>query len=323
MRMKSWLVLACAVALSACGSDDKPSAGSASSGKSTANAAQDMTAEQVAKEARGKVKCPAKVASRAPELAAAVDVVGVWPGMKYEEAENVVLCSHPLLITGPTSRTFSIQTYGQAVRQGFEAGFAKPQLNVQKSARDYRREWEQRSIAIGTNRSGGRMDPGAARWYVGTMGMPGQERVINVGRHERFEEGKNPTATSVRDALIKKYGEPTQVSANGLSTYFRWAYDARGRAIKETSPLFHRCNAPYSLDASFNFSADCGVTVGATILALRSNTDLVDELTVVSLDQANGYEAIEGTERGLAQLDALRRAKETEAASRNATAPTL
>jgi hypothetical protein len=209
------------------------------------------------------------------------------------------------------------------VRQGFEAGFAKPKINVQKSARDYRREWEQRSTAIGTNRSGSRMDPGTARWYVGTMGLPGEERVINVARKERFEEGKNPTVASVRAALVKKYGEPTEVGTDRRFASFTWAYDPRGRLIGETSPLFRRCRAPASFEASFNFSPDCGFAIGATILALPTNADLVDELTVVSLDQASGYEAIEGTERGLAQLDAQRRAKETEAASRNATAPTL
>jgi len=69
-----------------------------------------MTAEQVAKEARGKVKCPAKVASPKPKINAAVDVAGVWPGMTYDEAANVVLCTHELLIVGPTGRTFEIQT---------------------------------------------------------------------------------------------------------------------------------------------------------------------------------------------------------------------
>jgi hypothetical protein len=324
MKTTTWFMLVCALALTACGSDDKtPTKASAGRSSAAAKGAQDMTAEQVAKEARGKVKCPAKVASRAPKLDAAIDVVGVWPGMKHEEAENVVLCSHELLITGPTRRTFSLQTYGQTVRQGFEAGFAQPKVNVQKSSRDYRREWEQRSTAIASNRSASRMEPGSARWYVGTMGMPGEERVINVARQERYEEGKHPTAASVRAALIKKYGEPTDVGTDRLRTSFTWTYDARGRRIGETSPLYHRCRAPTSFEAAVNFSPDCGYSIGATLIVLPSNSDLVDELVVTSVDQAGGYEAIQSTELALAQLDAQRRAKETEAASRNAAAPTL
>jgi hypothetical protein len=105
--------------------------------------------------------------------------------------------------------------------------------------------------------------------------------------------------------------------------YLYWSYDVRGRRIVETSPLFRRCHAPTSLDAVFNFSPDCGFVLAAALHGAANNPDLLDELTVTSLDQAGGYEALEGTERGLAQLDAQRRAKETEAASRNATAPTL
>ncbi len=321
MQTKRWLVVACALALSACGSDENAAAQPGAAKQRAA--AEDMTAEQVAKEARGKMKCPAKVASRAPRVAGAVDVVGVWPGMTYEEAQSTVLCTHDLLVTGPTNRSFRIQTYGQTVRQGFEANFAQPKVNSQKSARDYRREWEQAASAIASNRRREAMPPGTATWYVATMGMPGEERVINVGRKERFEEGRQPTRESVRTALIKKYGEPTEAFEQPPRAHLFWSYDTRGRRITETSPLFRRCQAPTSIEAAFNFSPECGFTLAATIQALPSNSDLTDELTVTSLDQAGGYEAIERTERGLAALDAQRRAKETEAASRNATAPTL
>lgn len=119
MRITNPLVLIFAIALAACGSEEQPPASqtasaerpNGSSGKQRgADAAQEMTAEQVAKEARGKVKCPAKVASPKPKINAAVDVAGVWPGMTYDEAANVVLCTHELLIVGPTGRTFEIQT---------------------------------------------------------------------------------------------------------------------------------------------------------------------------------------------------------------------
>lgn len=326
MRLRNWAVLTLALALGACGSDDEAPAKQAAGGskpRSEAAAPQDMTAEQVAKEARGKVKCPAKVKSPAPKIGAVVDVVGVYPGMTYEEAANAVMCTHDLLIVGPTSRRFQIQTYGQTVRYGFEAGFAKPKVNVQRTARDYRREWQNAAIGVGSNRRQDGQQPGTASWYVATMGMPGEERVINIARRERFEEGRQPTVASVHAALVKKYGEPTEAADLGQQRVLYWSYDPRGRRIMETSPLFRRCHAPSSLNAAFNFSPDCGLAVTASILGLATNPDLVDELTVTSMDQAGGYEVIESTERGLAQLEAQRRAKETEAASRNSTAPTL
>ena len=330
MQTTNWLVLACAVVLAACGSEEKaPTKQTASTSKQSTtntgkqNAAQDMTAEQVAKEARGNVKCPAKIASPAPSIPAAVDVVGVRPGMTYEEAEIFILCTHDLLVTGPTIRNIQIQTYGHTLRHGLHAGFAQPKVNVQRTARDYRRELQNSAIAAGTNQRRAGMQPGTASWYVGTMGMPGEERVINVARKERFEDGRQPTMASVRAALVKKYGEPIQAADHGTHVYLYWSYDTRGRRIAEASPLFGRCHAPSSIESAFSFSPDCGFAVTAAITAVASNRDLADELSVMSLDQAGGYEALDSTERGLAQLDAQRRAKETEAASRNATAPTL
>lgn len=323
MRKIHCLAALCALVLAACGGSEEPkqqtSAGTRSSSQQAKNQPRDMTAEEVAKEARGKVKCPAKVTSRPPKIDAVVDVVGVFPGMTYEEAENVVLCSHELLITGPTSRRFEIQTYGQTVRQGFSAGFAQPKVNVQRSARDYRREWQAQSIGAGTNQRRQGTEPGTARWYVGTMGLPGQERVINAGRVERFEEGKLPTIDNVRAALVKKYGEPTREDGQ----WFFWSYDPRGRRIVETSPLYHTCRAPGGIDFAFTFNPNCGLAVTAAPKRPANNPNLVEELTVFVIDQAGGYEALVNTERGLAQLDEQRRAKETEAASRNATAPTL
>src|SRR5690606_21186574 len=213
----------------------------------------------------------AKVASPKPKINAAVDVAGVWPGMTYDEAANVVLCTHELLVVGPTGRTFEIQTYGQTVRHGFAAGFAKPKENKQVTARDYRRRWQDSSIAAGTNRRAQGLEPGTASWYVGTMGLPGEERVLNVARQERFEEGRQPTMESVRASLVKKYGEPTESGrdANG-HMYFYWSYDLQGRLITETSPLFHQCFAPTSLNGVFKFSPDCGFAVAASLNAVRS-----------------------------------------------------
>ena len=119
--------LAIAALLAGCGADTPPAA--ESSGNSAAQASRNAaaSAEDVAEEARGRVKCPAKV-SRSDRAAGAPvdDVVGVRPGMTYEEAANVVMCSHDLLVVTPArSRGFRLQTYGQEVRQGFDAAFAK------------------------------------------------------------------------------------------------------------------------------------------------------------------------------------------------------
>ena len=59
------------------------------------------------------------------------------------------------------------------------------------------------------------MPPGQSRFYVSTMGMPGQEQVISVAREEYYAEGKQPTLEGLTQALIAKYGQPSDVNDAG------------------------------------------------------------------------------------------------------------
>jgi hypothetical protein len=315
------LMLAAASLLSACGADKPETARtqSVSSGSNRVSA----TAEEVAEAARGRVKCPAKVSLAERDPTAPVDdIVGVRPGMSYEEAANVVMCTHDLMVVQPeTSRRFRIETYGHTVRQGFSARLAEPK--VQKTSREIMQEMQDRSIARSTNRVVRDMQPGQAKWYVGTMGLPGKERVINAAREEWFEEGRNPTMASIERALIEKYGPPTQIQRDTRKTRLTWAYDPFGRAVGETSPLFNRCRGMADPDGGSSFSPDCGLVVAATVSALSTNPDLAEVMQVGIVDQGGGYEALVSTERGLQNLDVQRKARETEAASKNAATPTL
>lgn len=328
MKISSWLITGIAFVITACGTKDAERASDArdrttkptASAKAASNVS--MTAEQVAEEARGRVKCPAKIKSPARAKDAPVDdVVGVRPGMTYDEAANTVMCTNELLVVSPTRRHFSIQTYGQTVRQGFEARFAEPK--VQKTSKEIMAEWQNSSIARASNRAVRDVKPGQAKWYVATMGIPGEERVISAAREEWFEEGAYPTVDSVQQALIAKYGTPTNADSGPQFRELRWAYDPRGRLITETSPLFHRCRGMANPDGATNFSPDCGVIVAAYIGAARTNPDLAEFIRVGALDGANGYEAITSTEQRLHAMEMQRRAEETKAASKNAAAPTL
>lgn len=318
------LALAIAAALLAgCGSADAPSPASAGdrTQATTRNAA--ASAEEVAEEARGRVKCPAKIAQPERARGAPVDdVVGVRPGMTYEEAANIVMCSHDLLVVTPArSRGFRIETYGQEVRQGFEAAFAKER--VQKSSQDYIREMQENAMARGSNKRIRDVLPGQAKWFVGTMGMPGEERVITAAREEWFETGREPTIDSVVQALTKKYGTPTQSDTSSGRARLRWAYDTRNRLVTETSPLYHQCHGAADPDAGANLSADCGIVIEAALYPLRDNPALAESMQVGVVDQAGGYERLAATEQGLQSAEMARRAEQVDSASRNASAPTL
>jgi hypothetical protein len=314
--------------LAGCGGNESPdtsaatAASGATSGKSTQS--QAASAEEVAREARGNVKCPAKV--KTPQRAAgapAIDVVGVVPGMTYDEAANVVMCTHDLLVvTEDKSRGFRIETYGAQIRKGFNASFAKER--VEKTSRQIMQEMQDRAMARANNRVVRDVLPGQAKWYVSTIGLPGEERVINAAREEWFEEGSHPPIAAVQQALIEKYGRPTEMHQqhNG-PVELRWAYDPRGRAITETSPLYMRCSGTADPDHGANVTPDCGIVVAARIHPLRTNPALSEYMQVGVVDQAGGYELLTVTEQSLQQSEMQRRAAQVEEAMKSTKRPTL
>lgn len=317
-------LVALIAALTACSKapPDRTSQQSAPS-KSPAKQASSASAEEVAKEARGNLRCPAKIKTPARASGAPVDdVVGVRPGMSYDEATNVVLCTNDLLVAQvDQSRRFNINTYGQTIRQGFGARFAEPR--VQRTSKQIMEDMQKDFMARSNNAVRQDMKPGQAKWYVSTMGVPGEERVIAAAREEWFEEGGNPTMDSVEQALVKKYGNPTRNQNTGQDRQLTWAYDPFGRLVTETSPLYNKCYGSADPNSGTNFSPDCGIVVAAHVRATRENPGLSQYLQVGVIDQAKGYEAITGTEQALQQLDAQRKAQELEAASKNSKAPEL
>jgi hypothetical protein len=275
------------------------------------------TAAEAATEARGKVECPAKVATPPRGRTAPVDdVLGVRPGMTYEEAAAVVLCTNERIVVQPaTARGVDLKTYGHKVRQGFNARFAEPK----KTSQQHMQEMRDRQLARSTNRVVQDLKPGQVKWFVGTMGVPGNERVISVAREEWFEEGQNPTMADVEQALRKKYGTPSKTQP-GLQT---WIYDPQGGRVTDASPLYTKCHGAHAPDAGTTFSPSCGIVVAAAIRPMRNNPDLAQYMQVGVVSQAGGYEAIVATEKALQQADARRRATEVENASKTTRAPKL
>ena len=322
------LIVAMPLLLAGCGKSDRPTATAGSGQAAATSSDMNASAEQVAKAARGDLRCPAKLTTAALGNNAPVeDVLGVRPGLTYEEAANLVMCSQDLLVIKPdNSRGFDIKTYGQSVRQGFTARFAEPK--VVKTGREIVKEMEAEATARGLNAVREDLKPGQVKWYVGTMGVPGQERVLSVAREERFAADQTPTVDTVRAALVKKYGEPTQPISVGsgyrsVVTTLMWAYDPLGRRIPETSPLYQRCDGTADPGSGIHLSPDCGVAVAANIIAVRDNHALVDRLQVGVVDQSGGYKMIAATEQGLRQGDQQRQAQEVQKAAKDAKAPSL
>lgn len=315
--MKNDAIIVTASALScllaACGGSNT-SGGAASREEATytdTDEFKEMTADQAAKKARKGLKCPPKINTPARGEGGPVDdVVGVRPGLSYDEAVAATLCDNPLLVVEEnTRRGFQIPSYGVKLRQGFDAAFAEPVVELS------RREFERQAISRMMNRDSTTvLEPGKVRFYVATMGLPGEEKVIRVSREQRFREGEMPTVEAVIGALQQKYGEATKRQNFDYRLDITWAYDARQRKITETSPLLNACNGVANPQDGFNLDQKCGVVVKAEIIPSRTNMGLVDTLMVGSVDQKFGYDLIETVEAALLKQDEERKRKELEKA---------
>ncbi|MDP2323664.1 MAG: hypothetical protein Q8N51_06500 [Gammaproteobacteria bacterium] len=311
--------------ITACGSKEPDSsAGGSASGERKPQFAPsgNASAEEVAEEARGDVDCPAEIDTPPRAANAPVDdVVGVRPGMTYDEAANVVMCSDDLMVvTGPITRGFDIRTYGQTLRQGFTARHAEPR--VEKSSKEIMQEMQDDMMARSGNAVRFDLKPGQSKWHVTTMGLPGEEKVLAAGREEWYAEGKNPTMAGVADALMKKYGAPTIDQNNPGQRFLRWIYDPFGRVATETSPLRNQC-AGTGGSGGVNLSPDCGIVVEAHLYPMTDNPALARSLDAGVVDQSTGYELLTSVEQSLEQMEQQKRAKAVEEASKNADAPTL
>src|SRR5215204_5191977 len=118
-----------ALAFAGCGSKDDNDAPIGAVDATKPAPSGEASAEQVAKQMRGGVKCPAKESNPRASGAAVDDVVGVRPGMTWNEAATFVMCDNPMIVvTENTGRNYDIQTYGQKLRQGFDGKWAEARV---------------------------------------------------------------------------------------------------------------------------------------------------------------------------------------------------
>ena len=282
-------ILCVGLVLAACGSKHAPGGGAAGGG-SAANPgrapAGNASAEEVAAQARADLRCPARVKSAARAAGAPVDdVLGVRPGMTYQEAADTVLCSNELLVLQTElGRGFNIKTFGQKLRPGFAARPAE--ARVQKSSRQIMQEMQDSALARGGNAVVHDLQPGQAKWYVGTVGLPDAEIVVNVAREEWFQAGHNPTLAGRRAGAAWQVRQAHPPAAQQRRHLHYLGVRPGGTSDYETSPLYNRCTGGSDPDGGVSLSPDCGEVVAAIVYPLPENTELARSMQVGVVDQA-------------------------------------
>ena len=127
-----------------------------------------------------------------------------------------------------------------------------------------------------------------------------------------WDMGEEPTMEAILSGLTGKYGEPTEVKNSGSRRMITWAFDPRGRLIKDTSysgPGCHRNVSARMLDGS-SFETQCGSTIEVYISGGLENDLLVSALHIASLNQADLVRARTAFEEEYAARDAARQAEE-------------
>lgn len=276
------------------------------------------TAAEVAKDSRGRLRCPPRLATAPRDKAAPVDdILGVRPGLSVEEARALVLCSHELLVaTFDSSNRYTLDLRGAQPVSAINAGFAEPYVPV--TAENYL----SRVTSDRYNRVE-RLAAGTSAWQVGFVGLPGEERVSDVSREEMFADGEQPTLDALEAALNEKYGSPIERRADNGALQMRWNYDLQGRSISEASPLYHACFTHAARGGPIRYSSDCGLSIAARVTPLTSNELLAASLTVTIVDQASAYARMMAMEQQLARSDSERKEREAREAARNTRKPVL
>lgn len=302
---------------------DTAAAGTPNTRKTPGNTAGLIaSADEVAKAARGDLHCPPPAAAARQPGAPVDDVVGVRPGMSYSEAAQRVMCSHPLMVVQPdTGRRFQIETFGQPVRQGMNGRLARER--VHKTGKQIMDEMSDQAMARGTNRLVRDVKPGESKWYVGTMGLPGEERVTHAMREEWFPEDRLPPLESVLQALVDKYGEPTRRAGGAGQVQLTWVHTPEGQRVPAGAPLASGCGMHPSPESGVQLNTHCGVVVAAHVHAPRDNPALAQYIQVGTVDQAAGYALLERAEQALQAAENQRRAQQVQEAAKNAKGPTL
>jgi hypothetical protein len=283
----------------------------------------ELSAEEVARARRGPVACPARQPARSAG-ASVDDVLGVRPGMALNDAITGVLCSHPLMIVhlDSTSNRFNLQTFGTPLVQSVIGTHAKAQQKpTARSSKQILADMQRSTMDRGNNRARRDLSPGESAWLIGTMGLPGQERVTDVAREEWYAEGEEPAMSVLEEALVTKYGPATLVQRNPGRHVMRWAFLANGTRLGEAEA--NRCSGNPYRAAAVSFLEDCGTVVEVVIDGRRDNPAIAQTLHIRSMQQANAYALIEKTSAALQSGEAARRREQVEQAKKRGTGPVL
>lgn len=309
-----------AVAVSACGggSDGRDEASAVTSG--AAGSAQPRAAGApsasgtTASAAATERKCPARPTTGAPAGRPVDDVVGIRPGMGWDDVNWIFACRDDVP-TVETGDTWNIkQAHGIPVRQLIRASDGQP-CSGQEIVRDM----------SSTTRS---CDDGGYKFQalknianeivVVFTGLPEQETARAIWRRTSFPEDVQPAIETLRSSLTDKYGAPQidEQDRQGRIT-LTWVHDLLGRPMSTAASAFNTCSRGLgaTFASSHSWSAGCGLTIRALISPVWGNDLLAREMSLGLMHQKDFYDAGQQFERDLLAAHEASKREQADAAA--------
>lgn len=309
--------------LAACGGGDDSSGESDGAAQESA-AASGQADEKADTAGNRKRKCPPKITTGArPEGAPVDDIVGIRPGMSFDDVSWTLECRGDVPVLETAAKWNIKQDYGYPIRQLIRATNGVP-CTSQEILADMRSMGDTKCDGGGYSFKS--LKDITQQFAVVFTGMPNDEVARAVWRRNAFATGENPTVESLSGSLAEKYGAPhnTETDRRGV-THFTWQYDLLGRPMSQATPAFRTCSN--SVNANFNaghgWSSACGLTVKASITPVQGNELLAGELNIGVMHQKDFYDAGEQFERDLMAANEQRKRDQAEEAAQQGAAPDL
>lgn len=257
---------------------------------------------------RARRDCPPRLSAAAERSGGAVDdIVGIRPGMPWDDVVAILECRGDLS-TFQTAETWSIrQNYGFPTRQLLRATDG-----VVCSEAELRRA-QQAGCDTAGNRFAGVKEI-SQEFVVLFTGMPGEEIAQGVWRRTVFPADGYPANSALVEALTEKYGPPL-IQASEMNRYntaprrgaalnLAWVYDTQGRmfALNDAVGFNRDCTngmKPW-FGAGHSWNSGCGLTVRAEIMAVEGSRLMASSMDVMVVDQASLFQGSRAFEQALA-----------------------
>jgi len=269
------------------------------------------------------VTCPPSLAMPPrPEGASVDDIIGLRPGMPYDDVMAVLKCREGNLAIETSDKPWvNIQTYGRAMHQMVRASNGE-----ECSSQEILRNMSMGNVCADGGGFFQSRKNVTDELLIQLTGLEGQEVARVIYRSRYYTDADRPTIQSLLDSLIEKYGPYHADTGNQWNQWYFWAYDLNGQKYfqpgKPTSPTqahIINCGGLARPFQGLPITEECGLSVAVEIVVHRGNELLAQEFHMGLANQMATAAALDSFEAALEAAELKRKQEEAEQAGSRET----